>query len=400
MILRAHHRSGISLIEVLIAIFVLALGLLSVLTLFPLGAVEMAQAIKDDRCAQANNNASTLIRNYWRQQLAVPANQREPFNWATPNAMMNVDAGDWNGGLINAVVRANNNPANPPGTIITPPIPTVTYVSSLPSYPVYIDPVGYVNPNNTPAQTYWVGGANPITGQFDSIPRRILKSIVLAPQGANAALNARFVQMDDMAFGKDGTAVDGTGNVTAGQSFPNPLPPGSYVQRDGRYTWAYMLRRGQTNLPDLAELTVIVYSGRSIDAPLSEYRFNYAVFTAGSTDVKVYYTGARPKIRRNMWILDGTLTRPTGLPQPNAFVPEPHGYFYRVINVNEDLPSDIAGQQMITLELQYPAQTPPQGTAGNATIFNGQPYGVCTLLEHVAEVFERRTLMNTTAPVP
>jgi Tfp pilus assembly protein PilV len=40
---------GVTLLEVLVAIFVNGVGLLALLTLFPLGALEMAAAIKDDR---------------------------------------------------------------------------------------------------------------------------------------------------------------------------------------------------------------------------------------------------------------------------------------------------------------------------------------------------------------
>ena len=41
--------SGVTLVEVLTAIFVMGIGLLALLTLFPLGALSMAQAIKDSR---------------------------------------------------------------------------------------------------------------------------------------------------------------------------------------------------------------------------------------------------------------------------------------------------------------------------------------------------------------
>src|SRR5207253_9862097 len=44
------QRSGTTLVEVLVAIFVTAIGLLGLLALFPLGAVSLAQAIKDSRC--------------------------------------------------------------------------------------------------------------------------------------------------------------------------------------------------------------------------------------------------------------------------------------------------------------------------------------------------------------
>ena len=54
------RRTGITLLEVLAAIFVVGIGLLALLTLFPLGALEMAQAIKDDRAGKAAADAVAL----------------------------------------------------------------------------------------------------------------------------------------------------------------------------------------------------------------------------------------------------------------------------------------------------------------------------------------------------
>jgi type II secretory pathway pseudopilin PulG len=53
-------RAGITLIETLVAIFIMAIGLLALLTLFPLGALSMAQAIKDQRVAEAGQQARAL----------------------------------------------------------------------------------------------------------------------------------------------------------------------------------------------------------------------------------------------------------------------------------------------------------------------------------------------------
>ena len=53
------RRPGITLIEVLVAIFIMAIGLLALLTLFPLGALRMSQALQNDRtaaCASAGAN--------------------------------------------------------------------------------------------------------------------------------------------------------------------------------------------------------------------------------------------------------------------------------------------------------------------------------------------------------
>src|SRR5207248_8529795 len=61
------RRSGTSLVEVLIAIFIMALGLMALLTLFPLGLLQMAASIKDDQCARAAANAETTARYGWKQ---------------------------------------------------------------------------------------------------------------------------------------------------------------------------------------------------------------------------------------------------------------------------------------------------------------------------------------------
>jgi prepilin-type N-terminal cleavage/methylation domain-containing protein len=53
-------RRGVTLLEVLAAIFIMGVGLLALLTLFPLGALSMAQAIKDDRAASVAADAETF----------------------------------------------------------------------------------------------------------------------------------------------------------------------------------------------------------------------------------------------------------------------------------------------------------------------------------------------------
>ena len=52
--------SGSTLVEVLAAIFVMAIGLLSLLVLFPLGALSMAEAVKDDRAATIASQANAF----------------------------------------------------------------------------------------------------------------------------------------------------------------------------------------------------------------------------------------------------------------------------------------------------------------------------------------------------
>lgn len=52
---------GVTLIEVLVAIFIVGIGLLSLLTLFPLGMQSMARAIRDGRSAELRALAADVL---------------------------------------------------------------------------------------------------------------------------------------------------------------------------------------------------------------------------------------------------------------------------------------------------------------------------------------------------
>src|SRR5262245_13344732 len=57
---KTSRRTGATLVEVLVAIFVMGIGLLALLTLFPLGALSMYRAIQKDRAVQAEVSASAI----------------------------------------------------------------------------------------------------------------------------------------------------------------------------------------------------------------------------------------------------------------------------------------------------------------------------------------------------
>jgi hypothetical protein len=63
------RRPGLSLTEVLVAMFITAIGLIALFTLFPLGALQVAQALKDDRTAQCAGQADAYVRQFWRHQV-------------------------------------------------------------------------------------------------------------------------------------------------------------------------------------------------------------------------------------------------------------------------------------------------------------------------------------------
>src|SRR2546421_11874148 len=62
-----NRRSGTTLVEVLMAIFIMGIGLMALLTLFPMGALQMAQALKDQRAAEEAASAIGSLRASWKR---------------------------------------------------------------------------------------------------------------------------------------------------------------------------------------------------------------------------------------------------------------------------------------------------------------------------------------------
>jgi hypothetical protein len=395
----SRRRSGISLAEVLIAIFVMGIGLLGILSLFPLAALNMAQAIKDENSAQLNQSATAMARAWWKEETPYP-----PVLYPNPPSPYRYDP------LFNVMSDVNfpPNPDYAPDAVFPPAYqsaipalqpPTVVAGYSGPSYPVYVDPVGWHNGYNAGAQKYWLAGNDPnlltgAPGAYLSIPRRSLRRIeyLQNPPGSylytalnpfwSTLTNRYCYRLDDIGFGKDGTPYNSSGDLLQTSGLLG-TPLAGEIQRDGRYSCGYMLKRPSNNLVSEADLTVVVYSGRSIDGPSEESAFQQTVFVQGSTEAVITYAGAKPKIRKGTWILDATMVRPNGA----VLIPEPHGNFYRVISVNDDTPGQLF------LELQAPAR---QGTV----LPTGQAYGVAIVMDGVVEVFERGTLTRFTMPVP
>ena len=67
MIRKEISRRGLSLTEVLVSIFILSIGLMALMSLFPIGALQMAQAMKDDRTATMAANADRSFRIFWKE---------------------------------------------------------------------------------------------------------------------------------------------------------------------------------------------------------------------------------------------------------------------------------------------------------------------------------------------
>jgi len=75
-----HKRAGLSLTEALVALFIMAIGMISLLTLFPLGAIQMGRALRDDRCAQCAWQADGVVRTWWQVEVVdKPGTETGPY---------------------------------------------------------------------------------------------------------------------------------------------------------------------------------------------------------------------------------------------------------------------------------------------------------------------------------
>jgi hypothetical protein len=298
------RRPAVTLLEVLVALFILGIGMLALLALFPLGALSMGRALQDDRVAGAAAMAENvaLAFDVRHDSLVAPA-FTNPFGTALP----------------------------------------ASYTG--PSYPVYVDPWGYLV---APAQAVGAWGGSTV-----GLPRRSVSFSAYYPARGGGALTSAeagrwFTLPDDVTFA---TAVNG--------GVPD-LSSGS-VQRGGRYTWAYLLRRPNATSDAVVDLTVVVYSRRPTQSPPLETAFQVVAGTgaAGTNTLTLGWTAgqAPPNLRRGAWVLD-TSADANGIPCGN---------FYRVVNVAETATAN---------QLQLELETNLKSTAA-----------VVAVMEDVAEVF-------------
>jgi hypothetical protein len=323
-------RSGVTLVEVLVAIFVTSMGLIALMALFPVGALNMARAVQGNRAVQCatNGNAVAIVKTLKSDTNIVP--------------------------LFNATNTTPGIPATYPATA---PDPTG------PSYPVVVDYVGWLISGGT--------GTTPTmmatTAISPGIPRIAPTFITTPPTGSTSALEAiRWLTLgDEFTFYVDGN--------------PSGALTGGPLLRERRYSWSYLVQLPTAGTPPstsgAVNLTVIVYSSRS-QAVLGElsYPVDWSAVT-NNNSVVVNYGAAglpRPAIKVGQWVLDATVVTPKA---GGGFNPDPHGDFYRVVNVTD------ASATSVLLEFEQQIRH----TSGPGT-------GVLCVMDNVIEVFNRSTL--------
>jgi hypothetical protein len=414
MPLHRSRRAGLSLVEVLVALFIMALGMIALLTLFPLGALQMGQALKDDRCSQAVNAADNYMRTYWKQYVLEQPNSPDPFTTAFWNPRNNPYYVAGPGYGQNSTVIPTIPGGQMPNLLSNNAV-TAGILPQEPSYPVFIDPRGFEGRRKNPTfsqEVFWVAGRQP-TPYRARIPRRTL-AVSVASQNPSQPLSGlpafgAYVDpvrtctlLDDLTYDENASAlrVDSNGM---------PLP----VERQGRYTWGWMLQLPRVADPTTANMTVVVYDNRNPDYPAADGEQVYTAannnnvnYVIGATTLTFTYPagGTPPNIRAGSWILNGTMRAPiirtrmangtAGLNINNANIRVAD--FYRVTGVEID---ESSNPVVVRLDLQTPIK-PLTGAGVNlpAGVTATDYFGDLYVLKGVAEVFERKPLSPSNQP--
>lgn len=317
--MRRNPRAGLTLTEVLVAMFVMALGLMALATLFPLGALQIGQALKDDRTGQVSMLADGWMRVYWRdvakdyvtnpsalptdvalhalddpnllsrQTTNIPGVTINRYAANTYSLPLNLTlapratAGPPATGVgvrINSLDVSSDLTADPTG--VTPGLPAdgtigadgiaanFRYASRgtpqpasvpPPSFPVLIDPLGSLARsalNRDWAGRDSVGAGGGVYGlPLANTPTLVPRRNTQVTTTLNLTYSA-FALTDDLTYQPNGGSGQTTTDPSTGAATPQPLG------RQGRYTWAAVVQRPDIGLGHKAGMKVLVFDGRPV----------------------------------------------------------------------------------------------------------------------------------------
>jgi prepilin-type N-terminal cleavage/methylation domain-containing protein len=371
VIIQRRVRHGVTLMEVLIATFILAIGLVAIMALFPIGAVNMARAINQDRSATHGVNSDAMFRYYWKQAWNNPnggtvwGTSAQAYAFSQEPVLQYLQSHPTFGNI-------SQNPASsqPSFAVLVDPVGYFTktgadqvFVAALPIMPVRTTLRRLVNyPATSPG--YSTGPAD--LANWSALPQPYAP---ISPPGALVRLTTL---LDDMTFARP---ADGSVSSVSGE----PADFTGQIDRGERYNAAWLIQRPRNDVPVEANVTVLVYAGRSpTDTPSSETP--YPAQTQSGTKQLLLSLGAQaaPNLRRGNWIGFSQIvtTTPLGVP----ITPYPTLDLYRVTGINTDTPG------AAILDLETPVKT--NGPAGNYS-------GTAVVFDNLVEVFDRGTVSAT-----
>jgi Tfp pilus assembly protein PilV len=373
--LRRHPRSGLSLTEVLLAIFIMGIGMLSLLVLFPVGILNMQSAQRNSRMAVAVENGTALAEMpFIHPVTGNPFSIRtDPMNeWALREELPNQTATTPAPASTNPFFNAD---ATPDGQANG----AARFDLSGPSPPVFVDPQGTLlwGGGGSSANTAFVGRClgvmntpingpvivnyvNPNTGTGTIARsygiRRVAPTFTAGITGTPLAsyIRSTFMMLDEVTFSPNGE--------------PTTQGPGSVlIERARRHSWAYMWRRPRASDTKVADLTVVMFSGRQIEGsgfanPPEPYYLGHN--PSNAADGRAFQRGSSRAIlkvalgttlpaKRGDIVLDATVI-PPNLGNVPPILTHFNGYFYRIESVGEVQPINAAEGYQV-LELNRPA---------------------------------------------
>lgn len=331
------RRPGLTMTELLIAIFIVAIGLAGVMSMVPFGAKQMSDALVADRTTSHANTIDGLVRGYWKEKVVDNPNSTEPFWKALDNA---ADMG-----------------GHPSGATM----PVLDPGSSEPSYPVVLDPMGVVgrgNPNDK-----WIGDVQDVMGSPGTITRVPRRAMSIS--SSNKQLELRMWSQAD--------------GFTWDDSFDGAIPKTGAEMRELRYNALAVIQRPINRDRNSATLKIVVFSNRRhlFFPPGSEAVINGVAFNPGRTDIQLPVNTITTDVKKGMWIMDATVDQP-----PTVTPLIRHANFYRIVSATQD-----ATGSNWDIELHTPVRRPFGGGAYNATV---------VLMPGVAAVFEPQMLTGNT----
>jgi prepilin-type N-terminal cleavage/methylation domain-containing protein len=338
MLLSNRSRRGFSLTEVIVALFIMALGIISLLTLFPLGAVQMGKALRDDRSQTTAVIADGKMRLLWEHEFkTIPFVTPNPPITPPPPYPQLFE-------YKSLFVQNMTSPA-------TGLAASFSNVSSGAMYPILCDPIGVFSyPGN---KSIGVAATPlPATVQF----KRINITGINGPNALNTAAN--FLTMPD--------------DLTFDPASSHPAVEAGSIARQGRFNFAYVLQVPNYSTQSVCDMKVLVFDRRipgiNPIAPNNELTLNGTtsaiqmttptitapMISAGLTQLTFNTTDLG--LRSGAWLMDGTvgdpvLPDPSSLPTPRA-APIRTANFYRILSVEE-----VAGTTIVDLETAWKKPT-------------------------------------------
>jgi hypothetical protein len=362
------RRSGMSLTEVLVALFILTIGVIGILTMFPLAAAQMARAVRDDRSALAASNADGYMRWYWANYVVNPT--LNPGLFGTQDTFLINGTGLFDNPYQTFALGATGlQSQNLPAVQMLQNIGNQTGLNSLVgqvSYPVIVDPYGFQArgwnfgdaPNYAQIPRY-----NLQYGLNGNAVQQPLGNIVAQPQGASFNLRSCSLT-DSLGYNDNGTPTNDLEmrynwfwilqrpqmNQDPSQISPNAMQPNNPLNPNPVNLY------NNANTLSFMNMTVVVFDRRPFGYPPKTFQgfetVMGATFTTGLTSVVISPANSQQALdlKPGSWVMDATITpaNPPGLPFPIR-----QANFYRVVSV-----VSLNGQ--VNLELQTPI-SPPTG---------------------------------------